>query len=321
MRLKPVLFMVAVLSLLAPARARASFHLMQIEQVIGGADGDNTIQAIQLRMRSSFQNVVAGSRMRVWDSAGGNPIVVADPAASVVNQGVGVRILIASANFVSRTTPPAVPDFIMTALIPASYLAAGSLTFENQTGTVIYWRLSWGGAGYAGPTTGEAGLLGNDLDGEFGKFSGPLPSVDTRAIRFTGAAGDASTTNSAQYALTAGNSTWVNNAGGIFTVEVLPTGIEPTPLDAPILQNFPNPFNPSTEIVFNIESAGRATLRIHDVQGRLVTTLIDREMPAGRGRAIWDARDSDGNAMATGVYFYRLVTRDAVHTRKMVLLK
>src|SRR5437879_13225619 len=95
---------------LQPA-AYATFHLMQIEQVIGSVDGDTTAQAIQLRMRAAGQNFVSGGKLVVFDAAGLNPITVLDVASDVTNGRVGDHVLIASANFSSHTTPPANPDF------------------------------------------------------------------------------------------------------------------------------------------------------------------------------------------------------------------
>src|SRR5436190_17829187 len=131
--------------------AYATFHMMQIEQVMGGVNGDTTAQAIQLRMRASGQNFVAAGKLVVFDAAGLNPITVLDVASNVANGAVGSHVLIASANFPSHTTPSAVPDFTMANLIPSSYLAAGSLVWESDSGTTIWWRLSWGGAAYTGP--------------------------------------------------------------------------------------------------------------------------------------------------------------------------
>ncbi|MEE9271383.1 MAG: FlgD immunoglobulin-like domain containing protein, partial [Candidatus Krumholzibacteria bacterium] len=121
--------------------------------------------------------------------------------------------------------------------------------------------------------------------------------------------------------LTAGDAVFINNAGQSFTVEALPTGFDSPPFGALSMRNFPNPFNPSTEIVFDMVRAGHASLVVFDAQGRLVTKLLDRDLEAGPNRVVWDGRNVSGRVMATGVYFYRLVTRDAVLTRKMVLLK
>ncbi|MHC4610858.1 MAG: hypothetical protein ACYS7M_10995, partial [Planctomycetota bacterium] len=168
-------FLVAVLlGALAPQAAYASFHLMQIEQVIGGVNGDTSAQAVQLRMRSSFQNQVQLSKLWVSDASGANPVLLIDFGSTVPNHGSGVRILATSANFAKYTDVPLNTDFVLTNVIPPSYLAAGTITFENNTGTAVYWRLSWGGASYTGPTTGS---ITNDADGQFGPpFGGPLPS-------------------------------------------------------------------------------------------------------------------------------------------------
>src|SRR5262245_6809613 len=135
--------------------AHANEHLMQIEQVIGSVSGDTTAQAIQLRMRATGQNFVSGGKLVVFDAAGLNPITIVDPVTNVANGAVGDHVLIASATFPSHTTPPAVPDFTMANLIPAGYFAAGSIVWENNTGTTIWWRLSWGGAAYTGSNAGS----------------------------------------------------------------------------------------------------------------------------------------------------------------------
>ena len=179
--------------------AYAAFHFMQIEQVIGGVNGDTTAQAIQLRMRSSSQNIVAAARIRAFDANGMNPITVINIGANVPNGGTGDRVLITSTNFDALTSPATTPDFAMTNLIPASYLAAGSLTFESDGG-IIYWRLSWGGAAYTGS---NAGSCTNDnsscpTPGDFGPpWPGPLPSTTTMALLFQGSATAQSTTNAA----------------------------------------------------------------------------------------------------------------------------
>jgi len=309
----------AVLLVLLAVPAFATFHLIQIEQVIAGVDGDNTVQAIQLRMRGSFQNLVQNSRLVAWDAAGANPVVVSDPGSSVPNQGAGVRVLIASAGFVGATTPTASPDFTMDNLIPASYLAAGSLTFENNAGTIVYWRLSFGGGGYTGSNSGSTD---NDLDGDFGPpFAGPLPSSDTQAVRFQGTGTAMSTTNESDYSLTGGDAVFRNNAGQSFTVESTVTGVGSVAFGDWLGQNRPNPFNPSTEIAFSISSGGPAKLVIYDVQGKLVSTIADAVFDAGPHRVGWDGRDANGAPVASGVYFYRLTSTGGVQTRKMVLTK
>ena len=319
MKLLTVLSVVIFLASWMAAPAQATFHLMQIQQVIAGVDGDDSIQAIQLRMRGSFQNLVQNSRLVVWDASGANPIIVSSPGTSVPNHGAGVTVLIASAGFAGATSPPAVPDFTMGNLIPNSYFAAGSLTFENSAGTIVYWRLSWGGASYTGATTGA---LTNDADGEFGPpFAGPVPSANTKALLFQGAATAMSTANSTDYALTGGDAVFTNNAGVSFTVQSTVTAVGPNGQGDQLQQNYPNPFNPSTEIAFTVARGGSATLRIYDVEGKLVTTLVDRNVEAGQHRIQWNGINAQGRRVGSGIYFYRLLTPDFTQTRKMVLIK
>jgi len=195
--------------------AEGSFHIMQIEQVIAGVNGDTSAQAIQFRMRTGFQNQVQNGKFIVRDAAGANPIVLAQASGPALNQGTGVRVLYATPSFASHTNPPAVANVTMTNAIPVSYLAAGTLTFEDTFGT-IYWRLSWGGASYTGPGTGS---VTNDADGQFNPpFGSALPSSTLQALLFNGAAGAMSTNNLADYSITAGPAVFTNNAGTSFTL-------------------------------------------------------------------------------------------------------
>ena len=155
-------------------------------------------------MRTSFQSQVQNARLIARDASGNNPILIKDITAPVANSNTGDHVLIATsamATYLSVT-----PDFLITTPIPASYLAAGTLTFEQDPpSSIIYWRLSWGGAGYTG--TG-AGSTTNDADGNFNPpFGGPLPSSSTQALRFRFAATSASITNLNDYQLTPGAAT------------------------------------------------------------------------------------------------------------------
>jgi hypothetical protein len=98
-------------------------------------------------------------------------------------------------------------------------------------------------------------------------------------------------------------------------------GDTPVPDAAFLSQNFPNPFNPATIIAYGLNRRGPVSLRIYDTAGRLVATLVDQEQPAGRHEAVWTGSDGAGNSVASGVYFYRLVTGDFIWTKKMVLLR
>jgi photosystem II stability/assembly factor-like uncharacterized protein len=88
-----------------------------------------------------------------------------------------------------------------------------------------------------------------------------------------------------------------------------------------ILENYPNPFNPSTTIAFGVPEETRVTLRVYDMLGRLVTTLIDEIVPAGYHSVTWEGRNEDGKIVAGGVYMYRLTAGGFSSVRKMLLAK
>jgi hypothetical protein len=206
-----VLAIAAVVAAAVAAPAAASFHLMQIEHVTGEFCGDTSAQAIQLRMRTAGQNLVAGARLVARDAAGANPVVLLVIPSNVSSSATGSRILVTSMGFGARAGGPAA-DFTLTNRIPASYLAAGRLTFEISGGGIIYWSLAWGGGLYTGS---NAGAIDNDADGNFGPpFAGDLVANGDQTVQFQGIATAPSTNNAADYALSASPATLTNNAGG-----------------------------------------------------------------------------------------------------------
>lgn len=86
-------------------------------------------------------------------------------------------------------------------------------------------------------------------------------------------------------------------------------------------QNYPNPFNPTTEIPFGMPAAGHVELTVFNVLGQRVATLANGEFPAGTHTVTWDGRDSDGQTVSSGVYFYRISTDTFTDAKKMMLLK
>ena len=86
-------------------------------------------------------------------------------------------------------------------------------------------------------------------------------------------------------------------------------------------QNYPNPFNPQTKIKFGIPdnikgSRSNVKLVVYDMLGRVVSTLVDKELKPGNYEINWDA-----SVYSSGVYFYKLLAADFVETKKMVLMK
>ncbi|MBK7630757.1 MAG: T9SS type A sorting domain-containing protein [Ignavibacteriales bacterium] len=81
-------------------------------------------------------------------------------------------------------------------------------------------------------------------------------------------------------------------------------------------QNYPNPFNPSTTIRFSVPEAGLVTLKVYNLLGEEVATLLNNEQAAGVYEANFDA-----SRLSSGIYFYTLEAKNFTSTKKMVLLK
>jgi hypothetical protein len=109
---------------------------------------------------------------------------------------------------------------------------------------------------------------------------------------------------------------------------LIPVGdqIVTVPVGFELSQNYPNPFNPSTTIKFTLpEQQGGAnlpaTLKIYNVLGKVVRTLVNEPMASGDHQVVWDGKDDRGNQAASGIYFYKLRAGDFQDTKKMVLMK
>ncbi len=95
----------------------------------------------------------------------------------------------------------------------------------------------------------------------------------------------------------------------------------PVPSQLRLVQNHPNPFNPRTVIAYDLPRAQAVELRVYDLQGKLVATLVKGEQAAGRHEVVWQGLDDRGGQAASGMYLYRLTTADGEQVRKMTLLK
>ena len=102
---------------------------------------------------------------------------------------------------------------------------------------------------------------------------------------------------------------------------ILPAGVD-VPGITFQTSNYPNPFNPSTTIKYSLPSAGHLKLRVYNVRGQLVKTLIDGVRPAGENQTVvWDGTDERGSSAASGVYFYEARALGEVRIGKTTLLK
>jgi FlgD Ig-like domain len=93
------------------------------------------------------------------------------------------------------------------------------------------------------------------------------------------------------------------------------------PVSFSLEQNYPNPFNPTTNIHYQLQRPAQVSLRIYDVMGREVRTLLDRRVVAGVHQATWDGKDNSSRPVSSGVYYYRLRADQTERAKRMLLVK
>lgn len=106
-----------------------------------------------------------------------------------------------------------------------------------------------------------------------------------------------------------------------FINDVPPTDSGTVPAKTALAGNFPNPFNPTTNIKFSLSTPEIVHLTVYDLSGRAVTTLVNGPLAAAHHTIEWNGMDDNGKRVASGVYFYKLTAGDYSATDKMVMLK
>ena len=213
-------------------------------------------------------------------------------------------------------------DFALTPREKGAYMISG--TIINRVGEPLEGALI--------VAENERGIIASDVSDENGIYAFndmPAGSYKIRAsvvgCNDSYCGGDSET---AAPTLSVGMGMNVNNANltaGAQTTNVdLVDGTIPTKFS--LAQNFPNPFNPTTEISFELPANANVTLKVYNLLGQEVATLVNSNREAGRHSIVWNALDQRGVQLASGVYIYRLEARASngqnfIQTRRMVLLK
>lgn len=97
--------------------------------------------------------------------------------------------------------------------------------------------------------------------------------------------------------------------------------INTSPKSVKLYQNYPNPFNPNTEIYIELPERQSVSLKIYDVYGNLVKTLVNEDMDAGYHTVHWNGRDESNNDVSSGVYLYKLESNEKTEAMQMILLR
>ena len=102
--------------------------------------------------------------------------------------------------------------------------------------------------------------------------------------------------------------------------EVLSNDIVSVPSQYELYQNFPNPFNPTTEIRYALAELSDVVVSVYDLKGRLMKTLISQKQPAGLNKILWDGTDNVGKKVSAGMYLYTIEAGTFRKTKKMIML-
>lgn len=118
---------------------------------------------------------------------------------------------------------------------------------------------------------------------------------------------------------------WMDNSTGIYQIWTCPIDIaalsvelieKSMPGEFELQQNYPNPFNPNTKIRFALKNSATVSLKVYDIQGKEVATLVDERLEPGSYESTFEAKD-----LSSGIYFYRLIAGEFQETRKLVLTR
>jgi hypothetical protein len=298
----PVLFLVTLFQ--APP-AGATFHLNEISKVMVGLNGNNTIQAVELKMLSGGDNFVSTVSIKVYDAAGNQVDSLGSFTSSVGTGLAGRAILCATENFAS--TFGITPDLFIK---PGLLVDTGQVSFEKAgcfVNSVAYGLVTAPKDGTTSapalPTSGASVLVRTVDDGTLAI----CPLGEDAAAHFQ------------LVSATSGNPVAFRNNAGDF-VQVFPTaaGVGGSPVPRVPLAVYPNPFHTGARIV----APSYNLLAVYDIRGRLVRSWgSPGSSPAVMGpmRLTWDGTDSKGNRLASGIYFVQLGVNPADRARIVLL--
>lgn len=186
-------------------------------------------------------------------------------------------------------------------------LLAGHATEVSVEGVVIRWRLSERDADAAFHV-----LRASDEAGRYGELAGAVRAENGLSYTFLDEECEPGATYRYRVDVSNGGDRCILFESGPVTVPALA---------ARLLQNYPNPFNPCTAIRYELPADAHVSLRVYSVTGRLVRTLADGRQTRGRKSVDWDGCDTEGRAVASGVYWYTLTVGKQRMTRMMTLLR
>ena len=317
---------------------KASNYVHAADSVLGGTEYDSTFGNVSI----ARAGVKAGADLNiggVLDLSGGgiilgghsltaSSVTGASPSGYVVTDTLGVLAIrgVSSTKtlFPVGTSAGYAPVWIANSggvsIFEAS-AAVDSMPTQVSGGRVnVRWTIG-------GPATGSANYLLQLgwMAAEENRFFSRDSVSDARIFSF-GVGTDTVEAGAGSYTTQFGTEPyWISRSGvasfgtfgvGNFKLLGIASGDVRLPYGTRLYQNYPNPFNPTTTIVYEVPSLSHVNLRVFDVLGREVATLVDATEPAGLHQV-----EFDGSRLSSGVYYYRLESGTTVQTKKLILVK
>ena len=110
-------------------------------------------------------------------------------------------------------------------------------------------------------------------------------------------------------------------SGGDFTLDPIVSTEDIIITNTKLGNNYPNPFNPITNIAYSIKEIGNVTLEVYNLKGQLVKTLVNEVIESGNHIATWNGTDNSNKPVSSGVYLYKMKSGNYISTKKMILMK
>jgi hypothetical protein len=292
---------------IVPAQSLASGSSLTVYAITRDAANNfvGNIAADVWSLQNITGGVVAGDLVPALD--GKSAVFTAHAIGSTNIHATSGSLTAASSGTITITTGLAATVRVETAangsgtVVPAESIAVGSsitvfaITRDNSNNFV---------ANIAADVWSLQNITGGVWAGDL------IAAVDRKSAVFTGHAVGSANINATSGALTTISS-------GMITVKQVTSVHEGnTPLTYALMQNYPNPFNPATTFEFQIKDFGFVSLKVYDILGHEVATLMNEVQPPGDYKIRWDATNN-----SSGVYYYRLQARQFVDTKKLLIIK
>jgi hypothetical protein len=285
---------------------RAVWGLVEIQD-IGGTSSSDLIAG---DVGGNVYAITGDAGIQIWTRSLGSAFIEDLFIIPDINNSGTDDILVSALTSTAYVLEGSTGNIIWTAPVSGNILSAGVLGDMNNDGHPEVGIATLGNIAYV--LESKAGLQLFSYS-----FGGGGSSTAAESIWKMG---DIDGNGSFEFAAGGRSGKLVAFSGGTdVPVSVKNTGLIPDNFE--LYQNYPNPFNPVTAIKYQLPVESKVKLRIFDVLGREVTTLINDAQIAGHYKVEWAGTDSFGKKVTSGVYFYRLETDNFSAVKKMLLLK